>query len=49
MPAVTATGVENDTVCHPEAVSLVKVAWANSVPVELHRLPTWVPVLAAAL
>ncbi len=43
------TGLENVTYCQPEAVSLVNVADASSVPVELHRLPMWVPVFAAAL
>ena len=49
MPAVIVTGVAKVTCCQPEAVSLVKVAWASRVPVEDHRLPMWVPVLAAAL
>ena len=44
-----ATGVEKLTYCQPEAVSPVKVAWASSVPPAVHRLPTWVPVFAAAL
>jgi hypothetical protein len=44
-----ATGELNMTVCHPEAVSLVKVAEASSVPVELQRLPMWVPVFVDAL
>ena len=46
---VTATGVAKLTCCQPEAVSPVKVAWANSVPVALQRLPTCVPVLVEAL
>jgi hypothetical protein len=49
VPALIATGELNVTYCHPEAVSFVKVAVASSVPVEVHRLPVWVPVLAAAL
>ena len=49
MPAVIVTGVAKVTCCQPEAVSLVNVAWASSVPVAVHRLPMWVPVLAAAL
>ena len=49
MPAVTATGLENVTVCQPEAVSLVNVACARRVPVDVHRLPMCVPVFAAAL
>ena len=44
-----ATGDANVTVCQPEAVSLVNVACASRVPVALHRLPMWVPVLAADL
>ena len=49
VPAVIVTGVENVTCCQPEALSPVKVAPASSVPVELHRLPMWVPVLVLAL
>ena len=33
------TAGEKVTVCHPEAVSLVKVAVASSVPVLVQRLP----------
>ena len=40
------TGVEKYACCQPEAVSEANVADASLVPVELHRLPTWVPVLA---
>ena len=43
------TGWEKFTCCQPEAVSLVKVALASSWPVEVHRLPMWVPVLVLAL
>ena len=43
------TGVAKFTCCHPDPVSPVKVALANFVPVLVHRLPTCVPVLAAAL
>ena len=42
-------GVEKLTCCQPLAVSLVKVAVANSVPLLDHRLPVCVPVLAALL
>ena len=49
VPAVTATGVVKVSVCQPEAVSLENVPEASSVPLEDHRLPTWVPVFAAAL
>ena len=49
MPAVTATGLANVTVCHPEALSLAKVAWARRVPVEVHRLPMCVPMFVDAL
>jgi hypothetical protein len=42
-------GVENDTSCHPEAVSDVKVAEASRVPLPVQRLPTCVPVFVAAL
>ena len=44
-----ATGLENVTVCQPVAVSLVNVAGASSVPVAVHRLPMWVPVLVGGL
>jgi hypothetical protein len=46
---VTATGLENNTVCHPDGVSLVNVADANNVPDALHKLPICVPVFVAAL
>ena len=49
MLAVIGTGVAKLTCCQPEAVSLVKVAGASSVPVLVQRLPTWVPVLVLAL
>jgi hypothetical protein len=39
------TGVENMACCHPVALSLVNVTVASRVPVRVHRLPTWVPVL----
>src|SRR5215468_5424457 len=44
-----ATGVAKFTCCQPDAVSLMKVADARLVPVLVHRLPTWVPVLVLAL
>jgi len=47
--AVTATGVEKFTCCHPEAVSAAKVAVAIKAPELLHRLPTCVPVFAELL
>jgi hypothetical protein len=47
--AEMATGWENATCCQPLAVSLVNVACASRMPSAVHRLPTWVPVLAAAL
>jgi hypothetical protein len=48
-PAVIGTGVENVTVCHPVAVSPVKVARASSCPVLDHKEPTWVPLLPLPL
>src|SRR2546423_2370875 len=45
--ARTGIGLVRVRVCHPEAVSLVKVPLASSVPVEVHRWPTWVPPLVA--
>ena len=47
--ALIATGLAKVTCCQPVAVSLVKVAWASSVPVLVHRLPTCVPVLVEPL
>jgi hypothetical protein len=49
VPAVIVTGVAKVTCCQPDAVSLANVACASRVPVDDHRLPIWVPVLAAAL
>jgi hypothetical protein len=49
VPALIATGELNVTYCQPEAVSLVNVADASSVPVEDQRLPMWLPVLVDAL
>ena len=46
---VIGTGLENVTDCQPDADSPVNVAWARRVPVEDHRLPMCVPVLADAL
>ena len=46
---VTGTAVGNSSVCQPLAVSLVKVPWASSVPVSVHRLPVWVPVFPGPL
>ena len=46
MPAVTATGLEKVTDCHPESLSPVKVACARRVPLVDQRLPMWVPVFA---
>ena len=49
VPAVIATGLAKLTCCQPEAVSLLNVADASFVPEEVHRFPTWVPVLALPL
>ena len=49
VPAVTATGVEKSSSCHPDAVSLLNVPVASNAPAELHRLPVWVPVLSTSL
>ena len=49
VPAVTATGEEKSSSCHPLAVSLLNVPLASSVPVELHRLPVCAPVSCASL
>ena len=37
------------TCCQPEEVSPENAAVASRVPVRLHRLPTWVPVLPVSL
>ena len=42
-------GVGNVTCCQPDAVSPLKVAVASLVPVLLHSVPVWVPVLVAPL
>jgi len=47
--AAIVTGDGKYATCHPEAVSLEKVTVARFVPVEDHRLPTWVPVLLDSL
>jgi len=49
VPAVTDTGVVKSSSCQPDAVSPVNVPVASSVPVAVHRLPTWVPVLSDSL
>ncbi len=47
--AVTATGDENVTCCHPDADSPENVAVANNVPVDDHKFPTCVPVFVEPL
>ncbi len=42
--ADTAIGELKVASCHPLAVPPVNVTWPSRVPVEVHRLPTWVPV-----
>ena len=49
VPAVTATGAEKSSSCHPLPVSLLNVPLASSVPVELHKLPVCAPVSSASL
>ena len=49
VPAVTATGEEKSSSCHPDAVSLLNVPDASSAPAEVHRLPICEPVLSASL
>ena len=44
VPAVTATGDANVTVCHPVALSPLNVADASFVPEDVHNDPTCVPV-----
>jgi len=47
--AVIETGLEKVATCQPLVVSPVKVTVASRVPVELHRLPVWVPVFCGPL
>ena len=49
VPGRIGTGFEKLTDCQPDVVSLENVADASSWPPDVHRLPTWVPVLAADL
>ena len=49
VPAVTATGEEKSSSCHPDAVSPLNVPVASSVPVELHKLPICAPVSSGSL
>ena len=49
VPAVTATGEEKSSSCHPDAVSLVNVPVASNVPPEDHKLPVCAPVSSASL
>ena len=49
VPAVIATGEEKSSSCHPDAVSLLNVPDASSVPVELHKLPICAPVSSGSL
>jgi hypothetical protein len=39
-----ATGVASVTSCHPELVPPLNVADARSVPLDVHRFPTWLPL-----
>jgi hypothetical protein len=49
VPAVTATGEEKSSSCHPLAVSPLNVPDASSVPPDDHKLPVWAPVSSASL
>ena len=49
VPAVTATGEEKSSSCHPRAVSLLNVPLASNVPEEVHKLPVCAPVSSASL
>ena len=46
VPAVIATGLDKLSSCQPLAVSLAKVPVASKVPLDVHRVPTWLPVLS---
>ena len=47
--ALIAIGLARFICCQPDAVSPVNVTDARSVPVRVHKWPTWVPVLFANL
>jgi hypothetical protein len=47
--ALIVMGLAKVAVCQPVAVSPVKVTVPRLPPAAVHRLPTWVPVLAAPL
>jgi hypothetical protein len=49
VPAVTATGEEKSSSCHPDALSPENVPDASNVPVEDHKLPVCAPVLSTSL
>ena len=49
VPAVTATGAEKSSSCHPDAVSLLNVPDASNVPEAVHKLPVCAPVLSDSL
>ena len=49
VPPVTATAEPNTNVCHPDDDSPVKVPLDSGVPVDVHRVPVWVPVFPAPL
>ena len=49
MPAVIVTGVEKSSSSQPWVDSLVNVPVASSVPLAVHRVPVWVPVLSGSL
>ena len=49
VPGCTSTGLSNVTVCQPEAVSPLNVAWARRCPPAVQRLPLWLPVFAVYL
>jgi hypothetical protein len=47
--AAMATGEEKLACCQPDAVSPVNVTVESFVPVLVHRLPMWEPVLVVPL
>jgi hypothetical protein len=49
VPPVIATGLEKSSSSQPDAVSLLNVPDASSVPVELHKLPICAPVSEGSL
>ncbi len=46
---MTVTGVEKSSSSQPWVDSLLNVPVASRVPLDVHRVPVWVPVLSGSL